>query len=294
MDENETINIELEHRKTPALSKEHYHSLIAQFNSKSMENTDLKGQIQEKVFVTTTLQNELRKLKAKNVLDNATIITNATTITPGMFKLDLDPLAPIIREYLFCSMVPLAPTANKPSEKLVAGHTNEQRLKSSTSASRPQPTGYKKNDKISQKPSSNMKNKVKISEDQRNEAPELIIKCIKNIQVRLNVTPIYMCQFHETLHEDFTSQGSLSIVRPSHTPFELLGKWTKNHLIENVIGDPSCLVSTRKQLQPAAMWCYFDAFLTSVKLKTYKEAMLKPSWIDAMQEEIHEFERLKV
>nr|GEX47149.1 hypothetical protein [Tanacetum cinerariifolium] len=55
---------------------------------------NLKGQIEEKVFVKTTLQNELRKLKGKNVLDNAATITNATTIAPGMFKLDLDPLAP--------------------------------------------------------------------------------------------------------------------------------------------------------------------------------------------------------
>ncbi|GKA71030.1 retrovirus-related pol polyprotein from transposon TNT 1-94 [Tanacetum coccineum] len=29
-------------------------------------------------------------------------------------------------------------------------------------------------------------------------------------------------------------------------------------------------------------------------MKTYKDAMLEPSWIDAMQEEIHEFERLQV
>ncbi|GJY82923.1 hypothetical protein Tco_0496299, partial [Tanacetum coccineum] len=86
---------------------------------------------------------------------------------------------------------------------------------------------------------------------------------------------------HETLHEDSTSQGSSSNVRPSYTPFKLLGKWTKNCLIANVIGDPSYSVSTRKQLQTNAMWCYFDAFLTSVELKNYKEAMLEPSWIDA-------------
>ncbi|GJT47834.1 hypothetical protein Tco_0973991 [Tanacetum coccineum] len=53
-------------------------------------------------------------------------------------------------------------------------------------------------------------------------------------------------------------------------------------------------VSTRKQLQTDVMWCYFDAFLTLVELKTYKEAMLELSWIDAMQEEIHEFKRLQV
>ncbi|GJR92096.1 retrovirus-related pol polyprotein from transposon TNT 1-94 [Tanacetum coccineum] len=64
---------------------------------------------------------------------------------------------------------------------------------------------------------------------------------------------------HETLHEDSTSQGSSSYVRPSHTPFELLSKWTKNHPIANVIRDPSHSVSTKKQLQNDAMWCYFDA-----------------------------------
>ncbi|GJR40546.1 hypothetical protein Tco_1216230 [Tanacetum coccineum] len=77
-----------------ALSKEHCDSLIAQLNSKLMENADLKGQIQENFFVTTSLQNELRKLKGKNVLDNFATITNATSIALGMFKLALDPLAP--------------------------------------------------------------------------------------------------------------------------------------------------------------------------------------------------------
>ncbi|GJV55328.1 retrovirus-related pol polyprotein from transposon TNT 1-94 [Tanacetum coccineum] len=99
---------------------------------------------------------------------------------------------------------------------------------------------------------------------------------------------------HESLHEDSTSQGSSSNVRPIHTPFESLGRWTKDHPIANVIRDPSLSVSTRKQLQTNAMWCYFDAFLTSVKPKNFKQAMTEPSWIDAMQEEIHEYERLQV
>ncbi|GKB67843.1 retrovirus-related pol polyprotein from transposon TNT 1-94 [Tanacetum coccineum] len=76
---------------------------------------------------------------------------------------------------------------------------------------------------------------------------------------------------HKFLHEDSTSQGSSSNVRPSHTLFELIGRWTKDHLIANVIGDPSCSVSTRKQLKTDAMWCYFDAFLTSVEPKNFKQ-----------------------
>ncbi|GJS97420.1 retrovirus-related pol polyprotein from transposon TNT 1-94 [Tanacetum coccineum] len=99
---------------------------------------------------------------------------------------------------------------------------------------------------------------------------------------------------HESLHEDSSSQGSSSNVRQTHTPFEHLGRWTKDHPIANVIGDPSRSVSTRKQLQTDAMWCYFYAFLTLVEPKNFKQEMTKPSWIDAMQEEIHEFERLKV
>nr|GEX60497.1 integrase, catalytic region, zinc finger, CCHC-type, peptidase aspartic, catalytic [Tanacetum cinerariifolium] len=98
---------------------------------------------------------------------------------------------------------------------------------------------------------------------------------------------------HETLHEDLTFQGSSSNVRPSHTPFELFGKWTKNRPIANVIEDPSRSVFTRKQLQTDVMWCCFDAFLTLIEPKSYNEAMFEPSWIDAMQEEIHEFERLQ-
>ncbi|GKB41877.1 retrovirus-related pol polyprotein from transposon TNT 1-94 [Tanacetum coccineum] len=99
---------------------------------------------------------------------------------------------------------------------------------------------------------------------------------------------------HESLHEESTSQGSSSNVRQIHTPFEHLGRWTKDHPIANVIGNPSRSVSTRKQLQTDAMWCYFDAFLTSVEPKNFKQAMTELSWIDAMQEEIHEFERLQV
>nr|GEY94512.1 integrase, catalytic region, zinc finger, CCHC-type, peptidase aspartic, catalytic [Tanacetum cinerariifolium] len=97
---------------------------------------------------------------------------------------------------------------------------------------------------------------------------------------------------HESLYEDSTSQGSSSNTRQTHTPFESFGRWTKDHPIANVIGDHSRSVSTRKQIQTDDMWCFFDAFLTSVEPKNFKQAMTEPSWIDVMQEEIHEFERL--
>nr|GEU50380.1 retrovirus-related Pol polyprotein from transposon TNT 1-94 [Tanacetum cinerariifolium] len=99
---------------------------------------------------------------------------------------------------------------------------------------------------------------------------------------------------NESSHEDSTSQGSSSNVLQIHTLLEHLGRWTKDHLIANVIDDPSRSVSTRKQLQTDVMWCFFNAFITSIEPKNIKQAMTEPSWIDAMKEEIHEFERLQV
>nr|GFD30545.1 retrovirus-related Pol polyprotein from transposon TNT 1-94 [Tanacetum cinerariifolium] len=71
-------------------------------------------------------------------------------------------------------------------------------------------------------------------------------------------------------------------------------KWTKDHPLNYIISLLSRPVSTRLQLHEQALFCYYDAFLTLVELKTYKEALTQACWIEAMQEEIHEFERLKV
>ncbi|GJY41713.1 retrovirus-related pol polyprotein from transposon TNT 1-94 [Tanacetum coccineum] len=109
----------------------------------------------------------------------------------------------------------------------------------------------------------------------------------------LKTPTCYDDPLHESPHEDSTSQGSSSNVRQTHTPFKHLSRWTKDHPIVNGIEDPSRSISTRKQLETDAIWCYFDAFLTSVEPKNFKQAMTEPSWIDAMQEEIHEFKRLK-
>ncbi|GKC28119.1 hypothetical protein Tco_1035413 [Tanacetum coccineum] len=75
-------------------SKEHAESLVNQLNQKSVEITDLNAQLQEKIFVITTLKNDLRKFKGKDIVDNAAQVSNATSITLGMYKLDPVTLAP--------------------------------------------------------------------------------------------------------------------------------------------------------------------------------------------------------
>ncbi|GJY69273.1 retrovirus-related pol polyprotein from transposon TNT 1-94 [Tanacetum coccineum] len=71
-------------------------------------------------------------------------------------------------------------------------------------------------------------------------------------------------------------------------------KWTKDHPLENIIGKLARPVSTRLQLHEQALFCYYDAFLTAVEPKTYKDALTQSCWIEAMQEELNEFERLEV
>nr|GFD17705.1 retrovirus-related Pol polyprotein from transposon TNT 1-94 [Tanacetum cinerariifolium] len=71
-------------------------------------------------------------------------------------------------------------------------------------------------------------------------------------------------------------------------------KWTKDHPLKNIIGQLSRPVSTRLQLYEQALFCYYEAFLTSVEPKTYKEALTQACWIEAMQEELNEFEHLEV
>ncbi|GJZ58902.1 putative reverse transcriptase domain-containing protein [Tanacetum coccineum] len=64
-------------------------------------------------------------------------------------------------------------------------------------------------------------------------------------------------------------------------------------MLVTIIGNPSKPISTRRQLATGALWCYFHSFLVKEELKNYREAMIESSWIEAMQEEIHEFEWLK-
>ncbi|GJR60736.1 hypothetical protein Tco_1502898 [Tanacetum coccineum] len=91
-----------------------------------------------------------------------------------------------------------------------------------------------------------------------------------------------------------SSDSIHTIVHPDHQISEHNSKWTKDHPLENIIGELARPVSTRLQLHEQALFCYYDAFLTSVKPKTYKDALTQSCWIEAMQEELNEFERLEV
>ncbi|GKC62196.1 hypothetical protein Tco_1089794 [Tanacetum coccineum] len=160
IEEIETINIELDHRVSKLIaenehlkqtykqlydsikptrirSKEQCDALVNQVNQKPVEISNLNASLQEQVLVITTLKNELRKLKGKDLADN---VVTKNNIDPEMLKIDVEPLAPRL--------------LNNRTAHLT------RPVKPSTSASGSQPSVNTKKDKIQRIPSSTQKNKV--------------------------------------------------------------------------------------------------------------------------------------
>ncbi|GJW48821.1 retrovirus-related pol polyprotein from transposon TNT 1-94 [Tanacetum coccineum] len=71
-------------------------------------------------------------------------------------------------------------------------------------------------------------------------------------------------------------------------------RWTKYHPLTQVCGNPSKPVQTRRQLATDPEMCMFALTTSIVEPKTIKEAMADFAWIEVMQEELHQFDRLKV
>ncbi|GJT23081.1 hypothetical protein Tco_0893018 [Tanacetum coccineum] len=199
IDDIETVNIELEHsvakllsknenlrkerhhlksiykdqfdsiKKTRVQSKEHCDSLIAQINAKSVENSDLNAQLQEKVFAIIELKNELSKLKGKNVVNTAELLVYVSQTGPSSPKPSgkLVAVTPMNKDKRVRFAEPITSSSNKPkqTDSLKTKDSNKPLLtcigvKPTTSASGSKPSGNTKNNRITRPPSSNLKNKV--------------------------------------------------------------------------------------------------------------------------------------
>ncbi|GJS38280.1 hypothetical protein Tco_0563323 [Tanacetum coccineum] len=105
-----------------------------------------------------------------------------------------------------------------------------------------------------------------------------------------------------TIDQDALSTSTSQTNQETPSPVIPLGVEEADHYIEvaHMDNNPYVdfpipkLISTRHQLQDEALFCYFDAFLSSIEPKSYKEALTESYWIEAMQEELKEFECLEV
>nr|GEW31583.1 hypothetical protein [Tanacetum cinerariifolium] len=79
-------------------------------------------------------------------------------------------------------------------------------------------------------------------------------------------------------------------VHTFYQPYPHEKKWTKDHPLHKIIGDPKSSVRTRGQL---ANLCLFSCLLSSIEPDNVAEALRDADWISAMQEELDKFARLK-
>ncbi|GJR22106.1 retrovirus-related pol polyprotein from transposon TNT 1-94 [Tanacetum coccineum] len=111
----------------------------------------------------------------------------------------------------------------------------------------------------------------------------------------MNNNPLFGIPIPENISEASSSSDVIpTIVHTAAPNSEHVTKWTKDHPLENIIGELERHVSTRLKLHEQALFCYYDAFLTSVEPKNYKDALTHACWIKAMQEELHESKHLEV
>nr|GFA29594.1 hypothetical protein [Tanacetum cinerariifolium] len=79
-----------------------------------------------------------------------------------------------------------------------------------------------------------------------------------------------------------------------YQPYTHEFQWTKDHPMEQVIGEPSRPVLTRNQLRSNGNICMYALTVSTMEPKNVKEAMTDPAWIDSMQQELLQFKRLDV
>nr|GEX63795.1 hypothetical protein [Tanacetum cinerariifolium] len=77
-----------------------------------------------------------------------------------------------------------------------------------------------------------------------------------------------------------------SNMHTSYQPYPHEFQWTKDHPLEQVIGEPSRPVLIKNQLRSNGDMCMYTLTMSTMELKNVKEDMTNPAWIDSMQEEL--------
>nr|GEZ89581.1 retrovirus-related Pol polyprotein from transposon TNT 1-94 [Tanacetum cinerariifolium] len=101
--------------------------------------------------------------------------------------------------------------------------------------------------------------------------------------------------FNEHLEDAYFDASTLfhdlSNVHTFYQPYPHEKKWTKDHPLYKITGDPKSSVRTRGQL---ANSCLFSCLISSLAPANVAEALRDADWVSTMQEELDQFARLKV
>nr|GEW68445.1 hypothetical protein [Tanacetum cinerariifolium] len=312
----ETINIELEHsvakllaenekshkenehlkqtykdlydsiKKTRVKTKDHNDSLIAQINSKTVENADLKARIQEKgklVLQPPRNQSIVRQpnaFKSERPNFSKPRFASQVDVNKVLSKPVTLHYLPKVRECVFVKPHHLiASGSSRNSSKESYGSNDVAHncyIEEAKKKTQDKNTNLKPNDSCNIQSSGLVSNLIlqqPCNPPPRDDWDRLFQPMFDEYfnPLTIDVSPVPVANapravdladslVSTSIDQDAPQQGSSSNVRPNYTLFESLGRWTKDHPVTN----------------------------------NFKQAMTEPSWIDAMQKEIHEFERLQV
>ncbi|GJT37506.1 retrovirus-related pol polyprotein from transposon TNT 1-94 [Tanacetum coccineum] len=112
-------------------------------------------------------------------------------------------------------------------------------------------------------------------------------------QAEAEFTNPFCTPVHEVAESSSRNIGT-SNVNTFNQPQNSKYRWTKEHPFTQFRGDPSKPVQTRRKLTTDPEMCMFALTVSTAEPKNIKEAMADSAWIEAMQEELHQFDRLQV
>nr|GEX39944.1 ribonuclease H-like domain-containing protein [Tanacetum cinerariifolium] len=129
--------------------------------------------------------------------------------------------------------------------------------------------------------------------DDVQQSPEEVILPQTNTQsISINMVPngdevstshnVFNERLEDAYFDATTSFHDLSNVQTFYQPYPHEKKWTKDHPLHKLIGDPKSSVRTRGQL---ANSCLFSCLLSSIEHANVAEALRDADWVNAMQEE---------
>nr|GEZ75147.1 hypothetical protein [Tanacetum cinerariifolium] len=109
---------------------------------------------------------------------------------------------------------------------------------------------------------------------------------IPNVDEAITSHNVFNELLEDAYYDASTSFHDPSNVHTFYQPYPHEKKWTKDHLLHKIIGDPKSSVRTRGQLANLCL-------LISIEPANVVEALRDADWVSAMQEELDQFARLK-
>nr|GEY42909.1 retrovirus-related Pol polyprotein from transposon TNT 1-94 [Tanacetum cinerariifolium] len=139
------------------------------------------------------------------------------------------------------------------------------------------------------------------NDDVQQSSKEVILPSSNTQSIHINMVPngdeastsynVFNERLEDAYFDASTSFHDPSNVQTFYQPYPHEKKWTKDHALHKIIGDPKSSVRTRGQL---ANSCLFSCLLSSIEPANVAEALKDADWVSAMQEELDQFTRLKV